>query len=257
MIYKGKYKIIDNLITSCDYEYLLIRIKENIKNKKPLLISPLASHTLVRAKFNKKLKLILDKFDYLVPDSYWVKWSLGFLYGKKAKLKNRVYGPELMLKICKLASENKFKIFLYGNKKEVLLRLEKKLKNLFPTLTIVDKEESKFRKLKKKEWETLVNKITKKKPNIIFICLGSPKQEIFSYKLSKKLGLPTVIIPVGAAFDFISGAKPQAPKWMQNIGLEWLFRLIKEPSRLVIRYLFYSPLFLLLVIIAKVRKLFS
>lgn len=243
MIYKGKYKIIDNFITACDYDFILFEIKKAIKNKKKLLISPIASHTLVKAHYDKKLKKILDKFDYLVPDSQWIRWSIPFLYGKKNSLKDRVYGPELLLKTCNLSAKNNYKLFLYGNTKSVLAKLRKKLKKDFPRLKITGEEESKFRELTISEWKNLLKKIEDSDANIIFISLGSPKQEIFSYKLSKLFKKPLVIIPVGAAFDFISKNKPQAPKWISNLGLEWLYRLIFEKKRLLKRYIFYGLIF--------------
>ena len=94
----------------------------------------------------------------------------------------------------------------------------------------------------------MIKKIKKVDPDIIFVSLGSPKQEIFSYRLSKILKENKIIIPVGAAFDFISGEKKQAPKWMGDWGLEWLFRLINEP-RLWKRYLVEGTIFTFLIII--------
>jgi len=247
MIFKGRFRIIENKITACDYEFILKKIEEAIKNKKSLLISPLASHTLVRAKYNKNLKRILDGFDYLVPDSQWVRWSLDWLYG--VKLPDRVYGPELMLKICALSEKKSYEIFLYGTTFKTLSFLKINLKKKFSRLKIVDLEQSKFRGLTKNEWRKLVDRIIKSKADIIFVALGSPLQEIFSYKLNtllKKRKAFKIIIPVGAAFDFISRVKKQAPKWMGNFGLEWLFRLLNEP-KLWIRYLIYGFLFLILI----------
>jgi exopolysaccharide biosynthesis WecB/TagA/CpsF family protein len=245
MIFLGKFKIIDNDITACDYEYVLQKIQEIIIKKKKLLISPIASHTLVKAHYDKKLKKILDGFDYLLPDSQWVKRAIWFLYGKR--LKERVYGPELMLRVCQLAEDKGFKIFLYGNTQLVLDKLGEKLKNLFPRLKVVGKEESKFRSLTEKETKELVKKVEKVKPQIIFVCLGSPKQEIFSYHLSKKLKSSVIIIPVGAAFDFIAGVKKQAPRLLGKMGFEWFFRLIQEPKKLWRRYLIDGVLFIILV----------
>lgn len=251
MVYKGKYKIIDNFITACDYEFVLSEIKEAIENKEKLLISPIASHTLVRAHYDKKLKKILDKFDYLVPDSQWIRWSILFLYGKDKNLKDRVYGPDLMLKTCKLAEKNGNSVFLYGNTEEVLTKLKEKLMSLFPNLNIAGVEASKFRELTGNEWEKLTNKINKSEGNIIFISLGSPKQEIFSYNLSKMIKKSSVIIPTGAAFDFISGSKPQAPKFVQDVGLEWFYRLLFEIDRLWKRYLVYGIIFILFILSKK------
>jgi exopolysaccharide biosynthesis WecB/TagA/CpsF family protein len=251
MIFKGKFKIIENRITACDYEFVLKKIEEAVKNKKSLLISPIASHTLVRAKYNKNLKKILDGFEYLVPDSQWVRWSLDWLYG--VKLPNRVYGPELMLRICELSEKESYKIFLYGTTFKTLSLLEINLKKKFPKLKITGLEPSKFRELTKREWQELVDKIIKSKSEIIFIGLGSPLQEIFSYKLNnllKRRKVFKVIIPVGAAFDFISGVKKQAPKWMGDWGLEWFFRLINE-THLYNRYLIYGIIFLIFMLAQK------
>jgi N-acetylglucosaminyldiphosphoundecaprenol N-acetyl-beta-D-mannosaminyltransferase len=259
MIFKGKFKIIENKITACDYEFVLKKIEEAVKNKKSLLISPIASHTLVRAKYNKNLKKILDGFEYLVPDSQWVRWSLDWLYG--VKLPNRVYGPELMFRICALSEKESYKIFLYGTTLKTLSFLKINLKKKFPKLKITGLEPSKFRELTKKEWQELVDKIIKSKADIIFVGLGSPLQEIFSYKLNnllKRRKVFKVIIPVGAAFDFISGVKKQAPKWMGEWGLEWLFRLINEP-RFYERYLIKGVFFLIFIFFCyfknKIKKL--
>ncbi len=254
MVYKGKYKIIDNLITACDYEFVLLKVKKSIFKKKSLLISPIASHTLVRAHYDNKLKKILGRFDYLVPDSQWVRWSILFLYGKNKDLSDRVYGPELMLRTCNLSQNQSHKVFLYGNTFLVLKKLKQNLKVRFPKLKIVGSEESKFRDLTKKEWGNLIKKIEQSKTNIIFISLGSPRQEIFSYMLSKQSKNSLIVLPVGAAFDFISGNKPQAPIFIQNSGFEWLFRLINEPRRLIARYFIYNYLFLYLIIKQKLIK---
>lgn len=254
MIYKGKYKIIDNFITACDYNFVLSEIKEAIKNKEKLLISPIASHTLVKAHYDKNLKKILDKFDYLVPDSQWVRWSIPFLYGKEKKLKDRVYGPDLMLKTCNLAEKNKYKIFLYGNTYAVLNKLKEKLRNIYPSIQIVEEEASKFRELTENELKKLIKKITYSKSNIIFVSLGSPKQEVFSYKLTNYSKYPFIIIPVGAAFDFLSGNKPQAPKYIRQIGYEWLFRSIIEPKRLISRYSTFIIKYMYLIIRQKIEQ---
>jgi len=257
MIYKGKYKIIDNFITVCDYDFILKKIEEGISKKSSLLISPIASHTLVRAHCDNNLKKILDKFDYLVPDSQWVRWSIPYLYGKEKGLEDRVYGPNLMLKSCGLAEEKNYKIFLYGNKESILEKLKKKLDNTYPSIKIVGEEASKFKELTKNEWHDLIKKITNSKANIIIISLGSPKQEVFSLELFKRLKKPLVIIPVGAAFDFISGHKPQASKLVQNLGMEWLFRLLTEPRRLFFRYIPYGANFIFLILYQKIKLLFK
>lgn len=251
MTFLGKFKIIDNYITACDYNFLLKKVDEAIKDKKMLLISPIASHTLVRAHYDSNLKEILDNFDYLVPDSQWVKRSIWFLYGKR--LEDRVYGPDLMLKICQLAEKRSYKLFFYGNKRDVLVKLRQKLNDKFSSLNIVGGEESKFRDLTEEEMRNLVRMIEISGADIVFISLGSPKQEVFSYNLSRYLKNQKILIPVGAAFDFISGVKKQASEWMKKGGLEWFFRLIYEPKRLWKRYLIDGVLFIFLILKRKLE----
>lgn len=245
----GQYRILNNHITACDYSFILQEIKKKIALNERLLISPLASYTLVMALFDIRINNVLNKFSYLLPDSQWIRISLNFLYG--IGIKQTITGTELMFKICDLAQKNKYRLFLYGTTKRTLNFLKIKLIKIFPDLQIVALEPSKYRLLTINEKLSLIRKINRAKPDIFFVALGSPLQEIFSYELLNEkpnLILPIVVVPVGAAFDFISSIKPHAPAWLQRIGFEWLFRLMSEPKRLWKRYLIFGPYFLLLVI---------
>lgn len=252
MKYFGKYLVLKNKITACDYEYALNIINKRIDQKQQLLISPIASQTLVLANYDNKLRNVLNCFDHLFPDSQWIKRSLYFLYG--AKLKERIYGPDLMLKICDLAEKKKYRIFLYGNTKQTLILLKKNLFKKYPNLLTVGTVPSKFRRLTNHESSILIGKIRKSKTDICLISLGSPLQEIFAYELVNQGLEHTSIITVGAAFDFISEVKPQAPKWIQNSGFEWLYRFIHEPNRLWKRYLLYGTQFIFLTMQQKIRN---
>lgn len=223
MVFKGKYEILGTKVVACDYDFLLKKINESVKRKKRLLIFPTASHSLVYSVFNNDEKAALKLFDYVVPDSQWVKRSLRFLYG--VRLSDRVYGPELTLKICQLAEEKGYKIHLLGGTGK---NLSKKLQKTFPEIKMSQDYNQ---------------------AQIVFVGLGSPRQEIFAAKTfyTKK----AVAIPVGAAFDFISGNKPQASYWMQSTGFEWFFRLLHEPRRLWKRYLIYAPIYVVLVLYQK------
>lgn len=248
MINIGKYKILKNYITACDYDFVLKEIEER---KKTLLISPIASYTLTLVCFDSNLNKILKKFDHLVPDGQWVKYAIRFLYGKP--LKRRVYGPELMLRVCDIAKLGKENIFLYGTNAKTLSKLRLRLIKQYPGIKIVGSEPSVFRQLSDLELKALAKRIESKKTNVLFIALGSPLQERFAVDLIEFLNVKqkVAILTVGAAFDFVSGIKPQAPALMRNTGMEWLFRLIKEPRRLWIRYLVFGPLFLVFVVVQK------
>jgi exopolysaccharide biosynthesis WecB/TagA/CpsF family protein len=238
MINKGKVNILGTLITACDYAFLLSEISKAIKGKKELFIFPSATHSVTFNALNQKSKAILNKFDYVVPDSQWLRWSLNLLYG--IDLEDRVYGPALMLKVCGLAEKQGWGVGLLGRKQGRIAKVRKSLLRQFPSLKI----------------ETYTEKsIGKIKSEVVFVGLGSPFQEEFT--LEGFNGKDKVVIPVGAAFDFVSGVKPQAPAWMQNAGLEWFFRFIHEPRRLWKRYLIYAPAFVFLICLQKIFLIFN
>ncbi len=256
MLDKGKHNLLGSNISACDYEYVLKVIKERSQQKRNLLIFPAASHPLTQAFSNKSLRNVLKKYDYIVPDSQWVRWSIKFLYG--VSLKDRVYGPTLFKKVCKLSEKKRYKVFLYGTTRQTLGLLVKNLKKKYPKIKLFSRAPPNFADLGKNEKEKLISEIQKCKADILFIGLGSPAQIFFAHNLifrQPAIIKPLVIIPVGAAFDFVSGVKPQAPKWMQDWGLEWFYRLVNEPRRLVKRYLVYGTAFALLVIAQKLSLL--
>ncbi|UCH26473.1 MAG: WecB/TagA/CpsF family glycosyltransferase, partial [Trueperaceae bacterium] len=157
-------------------------------------------------------------------------------------LPDRVYGPELMVRTAKALAERNLSVYLYGSKKEVLERLGERLRERYPKLLIAGMEASKFRPLSTDEKTAVVERIWISGASAVFVGLGCPRQEVWAYEYRDLLGIP--ILAVGAAFDFHAGTVPQAPKTMQDRGLEWLFRLSQEPKRLWKRYLLLNPSFL-------------
>jgi N-acetylglucosaminyldiphosphoundecaprenol N-acetyl-beta-D-mannosaminyltransferase len=250
-MYKGKFSILNNQITACDYKYVVDEILLAIKQNNKKLIAPVASQTITKAYFQPELCKTLSSY-ILLPDSEWIKRSLNWLYG--TKLKERIYGPKLMLKLCKVAENSRSRIFLYGTSNKNLAMLTDRLRVLYPKI-VLNSEASLFRPLKPLEQTRLINKINKFKSDIVFVALGSPLQEIFAYDVLYKNLNKGVIVTVGAAFDFISGNKKQAPEFVGNMGLEWLYRLIHEPKRLWKRYVIYGPIFVLYVFLKTVSKL--
>ncbi|NJM73680.1 MAG: WecB/TagA/CpsF family glycosyltransferase, partial [Scytonema sp. RU_4_4] len=139
-------------------------------------------------------------------------------------------------------TERGLSIYLYGSKAETLSRFCTNLMHSFPDLKIVGMEPSKFRRLKAHECIELAERIKASGANAVFLGLGCPRQEVWAYEYRNLLNLP--ILAVGAAFDFHAGTLPQAPKVLQDYGLEWLFRFVQEPKRLWQRYLLLNPLYL-------------
>jgi exopolysaccharide biosynthesis WecB/TagA/CpsF family protein len=182
----------------------------------------------------------LNGMDLVVPDGQPVRWALGWLH--KKSLPERVYGPNLTLRVAEAFAERGLSVYLYGSKQEVLNQFAQNLTQRFPGLQIVGIEPSKFRRLTEDERTELVDRIKASGANAVFLGLGCPRQEIWAYEYRNLLNMP--ILAVGAAFDFHAGTLPQAPEAMQNFGLEWLFRLVQEPKRLWRRYVILNPLYL-------------
>ena len=158
---------------------------------------------------------------------------------------DRVYGPDLVLTICELSAKQGYRNFFYGATDDVLNRLEIALKEKFPGLNICGKFAPPFRTLTQQEDVEIVEIINHASPDIIWVGLGSPKQDLWIEEHRNKLNC-SVMLAVGAAFDFLSGVKPQAPRWLQRTGLEWFFRLCCEPNRLWKRYLIGNTQFVYL-----------
>ena len=159
----------------------------------------------------------------------------------------RVYGPDLMLALCEYSQSRGFRHFLYGSTPEVLFCLGDNLTKRYPQLKIVGTYAPPFRLLTKKEEQDEIQTINSTEPDIVWIGLSTPKQELWMDKNITRLNAK-VLIGVGAAFDFHAGLKKQAPSWMQRNGLEWFFRLLTEPRRLWRRYFINNPTFLMLVL---------
>ncbi|MCL1467703.1 WecB/TagA/CpsF family glycosyltransferase [Argonema galeatum] len=188
----------------------------------------------------------LNKFTMVTPDGQPVRWAINLLRNKNEKeLRDRVYGPTLMLHLCERAAAENISIFIYGSTPLVLENLQVNLKTKFPNLMIAGAISPPFRALTQKEEAAYNTQIRESGARIVFVGLGCPRQEAWAFEHSHQLNIP--IVCVGAAFDFHAGNIPQAPPWMQRFGLEWFFRLTQEPIRLWQRYLLLNPLYLILL----------
>jgi len=159
---------------------------------------------------------------------------------------DRVYGPDLMRALCGHRAEPPLRHFLCGGEEGVATLLARSLGDAFPGIEIVGTHTPPFRPLDEAERRALADEIVRSGADIVWIGLSSPKQERFMAELAPLLPRG-VLIGVGAAFDFLSGRKPQAPRWIQRSGFEWLFRLVTEPRRLWRRYLVNNSLFLWMI----------
>ena len=161
-----------------------------------------------------------------------------------ASLRERVYGPELMARACAHAAQNGLRFYLYGGRDQgALFQLALNLRQRYPGVKIVGGYSPPHRELTEAESDAGVEEINHFRPDVVWVGIGVPKQEKWMLQMRPRLDAP-VLIGVGAAFDFHAGLVRQAPRWIQDAGLEWSFRLAHEPRRLWRRYARYNPRFL-------------
>jgi N-acetylglucosaminyldiphosphoundecaprenol N-acetyl-beta-D-mannosaminyltransferase len=197
-------------------------------------------HGIVTALEDPELQFVLNQADIATPDGMPVVWALRS-FGEAGQ--QRVYGPTLMLRLCEQAAAEGHRIFLYGSTDDTLAALQARLTALFPGLEFAGAYAPPFHALTAIEEQDVRERIRSSSADIVFVGISTPKQE--KWMARQKEALPGVImIGVGAAFNFHAGQVKQAPSWMQNHGLEWLFRLSAEPRRLWRRYVLVTPRFL-------------
>lgn len=235
-----KFDLFGVAVTSCSYEDVIPYLLECAQLNESLRVTALASHGLVEACHDSSLNEKLNCFEVVTPDGQPLRWGLNFFHN--ANLTERVYGPELMLRLCAMAARENLAIFLYGNTLEVVTKLKMILQQKFASLRVAGAVPSTFRPLTDMEINTLALDIKQSKASFVFVGLGCPQQEHVIHRLH--LCQAGILVGVGAAFDFISGNKKMAPRWMQDNGLEWCFRLFSEPRRLTKRYMISNSIFL-------------
>jgi N-acetylglucosaminyldiphosphoundecaprenol N-acetyl-beta-D-mannosaminyltransferase len=166
----------------------------------------------------------------------------------------RVRGADLMRELCHVSAERGYRSFFLGGRPEALTVLTERLTEAYPGLAVVGSMSPPFREMNDLESEEMIRQINDSNPDILWVGLGAPKQELWMARHRHKINAP-VMIGVGAAFDFLSGSKKEAPLWVQRSGCEWLFRMCSEPRRLARRYLEVVPSFLTLLLVGLVTRL--
>ncbi len=201
-------------------------------------------HTILECADSPIMTRIVNGSTMAVPDGMPLVW-LGRRAFPDADVQ-RCYGPDLMLAVCEAGLAMGLRHCLYGGAPDVLALLEQNLKAKFPGLDVVERISPPFRDLTEAEKQQIVDRINAARPDVVWVGLGTPKQDLWMGEFRGKLEAP-VLIAVGAAFNFHAGCLAQAPPWMQRTGLEWLYRLLREPHRLWRRYLLGNPRFLWLL----------
>jgi N-acetylglucosaminyldiphosphoundecaprenol N-acetyl-beta-D-mannosaminyltransferase len=186
-----------------------------------------------------KYRQVMNDADLVTPDGMPLVWGLQLLGVSSA---GRVYGPDLTPAVLAAAEREGLPVGFYGGSAEVLEKLVAVVRRRFPMLRVTYAWSPPFRPLTPEEDERATRDINQSEVRILFVGIGAPKQDL--WMAAHRDRVRSAMLGVGAAFDFLAGAKPQAPRWMRSSGLEWLFRLAVEPRRLWRRYLKQNPRFL-------------
>jgi len=243
MIDAGKGNILGVEVSVIDYDAALEAIFDAAHSGKALKVTALAVHGVMTGALDHEHRWRLNRFDIVTPDGQPVRWALNLLHG--TRLRERVYGPALMGRVCKRAAREGLSVFIFGSRPEVLETLRTELIKLAPGLVIAGARGSLFRPTTPAEKAEIENEIRASGASIVLVGLGCPRQEVWTHEYADAIGCP--ILAVGAAFDFHAGTLKQAPTVLQNLGLEWFYRLLREPRRLWRRYLLLNPAFLTLL----------
>jgi N-acetylglucosaminyldiphosphoundecaprenol N-acetyl-beta-D-mannosaminyltransferase len=216
---------------------------EALEQRRTGYITVTGAHGVMEAQKDEHLRAILNQSFLCTPDGMPMVW-LGRLGGYREIA--RVYGPDFMLDVCEASRARGVRHFFYGGAKGVASDLKEKLSARFPGLIVAGIFEPPFRPLNPDEEAALRHAVQETRPDVMWVGLSTPKQERFMAEYISKLDV-TMMVGVGAAFDFHTGRVKQAPDWMQAVGLEWFYRLCQEPRRLWKRYLTTNPKFVYLI----------
>lgn len=211
-------------VTTLGYVELKEQLLQDIEQQKQAFIVAINPEKIMHGTKDPELKELLNSATYQIPDGY------GVVYLSKKQngnIKERVTGCDLFQQLCELSSLNNKKVFLYGGKTGVALKTKEVLESRYPGLQIVGTLDG-----YEKDNRFIIDTINKANPDFLFVALGSPRQELWIKENMKKLNV-SIFQGVGGSFDVVSGNLKRAPKWMQKIGLEWLYRVLIEPKRII------------------------
>lgn len=206
-------------------------------------------HMAMEAADSPDFRRVVDEADLVTPDGRPLVWALRLLGVEDA---TQVRGTDLVAEVADLAARKGVSIGIYGSTPEVLGELTEELRRRFPGLDVACGVSPPFRELTVEEDENVTRQVSESGARILLVGLGCPKQE--RWMASHRGRIPAVMIGVGAAFEFYTGRIPQAPRWMQSAGLEWAYRLYREPKRLWRRYAWHNPRFVVLLALQLVKE---
>lgn len=228
-------------LSPTDYDLAVQQVLSWAARRESRYVCAANVHMVMEAWDAPEFRRMINAADLVTPDGMPLVWMMRL---KGERDQTRVYGPALMLHILEAAAREGVPVGFYGSKLDVLTTLVERMQLRHPLLNVAFVYSPPFRDLSREEDEEIISRIHASGVRVLFVGLGCPKQEIWMAEHKDRVS--AVMLGVGAAFDFLAGAKSQAPLWMRNSGLEWLFRLFTEPGRLWKRYLWNNPRFIFL-----------
>ena len=236
---QNRARVVSLSVNVCNHESVIEDIAELVEKGNGGYVCVSTVHMVMESYDDKEYGTKVNNADLVIPDGMPIVW-MQKLQGNKDSA--RVRGNDLMVKLCDFAEKKSLKVGFYGGRQEVIYKIAKRAAKDFPKLQIAYAYSPPFRPLSEAEDAEIIKNIRESGVQILFVGLGCPKQEIWMARHKNKLS--AVMIGVGAAFDFYAGNIKESPRWMGNLGLEWLYRLMQEPKRLWRRYLILNPRFI-------------
>lgn len=236
-------------VDATTYDDAALRVLRWAESQESRYVCAVAVNNAVQAHDDEGYREVMNAADLVTPDGVPLTWGMRLL---GCTGQRRVYGPQLTEVLCERAEEERVPVGFYGSSPEVLSALIERVRARWPALRVAYSYSPPFREMTPEEDARTSANIAESGARIVFVGLGSPKQD--RWMAEHRGRIPAVMLGVGAAFDFISGNKPQAPAVMQRLGLEWLFRLATEPHRLWRRYLVNNPRFVGLFTLQLLRR---
>jgi len=198
------------------------KISEWVENQDPHYVCCVPAHSIMDCVAQHNLRKVFLNSGLCTPDGMAVVWLLKWRGHPQVE---RVYGPDLFLAVCRAGLDRRWRHYFFGGAAGTGQKLAGFVQQKFPGIEVAGWESPPFREMSEEEKVDFKKRMAALKPDVLWVAVGSPKQEIWMSEWVNQLDIP-VLVGVGAAFDFLTGQKKQAPEWMQNIGLEWFFRLL-------------------------------
>jgi N-acetylglucosaminyldiphosphoundecaprenol N-acetyl-beta-D-mannosaminyltransferase len=232
--------LLDVPVSMVDYDTAIAVMDRLVDSRTRGYVCAAPVHALMEARRDPEMRDALRGATLVVPDGMPLVWAANLL---GERLDDRVYGPELMMRYSDHSAQRGHRVWLYGGRDQgSLVQLALSMRRRHPGIKIVGGYSPPFRALEPEEERAVVRQINSAEPDVLWVGIGVPKQEKWMARMRERLDVP-VMCGVGAAFDFHAGRISMAPRWMQKHGLEWIYRTVQEPKRLLPRYMYTNPRF--------------